>query len=112
MLIKIYNFFGFKTQLEKAWEEFEEVEDALCIYTLDESTANIVHLLEEISDLTNVISGIAKTRHGVNLEQIDSVREGKQVRTCKIIDKIVKFEKENGKLSPEGRIRKYEELRR
>ena len=103
---KICEFFGPENQLEKAWEEFNEIGVAIYNYEQYTSTGNIVHLLEEINDLKNVVEGIAKSVHKVNLEDTETKKQDKIDRTNAIIDQIDK------KLSYNDMVKAYDEIRR
>jgi len=106
MQIKIFKFFGFTIQLEKAWEEYDEVGDALRKFTRYPCKANIIAVLDELNDCTNVMEGIAKVEYGVNMDEIKANKKHKLVRTSVIIDKIDK------NLSYKDKIKEYDRLRK
>ncbi|MDB4302115.1 hypothetical protein N9924_00970 [bacterium] len=103
---KIYNFFGWDVQMEKADEELKETNVAMIRYNINPTTENMVAWLDEIGDQLNVASGIAEVKHSVNMSEIESFMKIKQMRTIRIIRQIPKG------LSYKEKIKEYERIRK
>jgi len=85
--LRIRNFFGEDTQIDKAHEELDEITEALENYCNDPSIENLTHLLHEIDDLKNVAEGMA-LKKGILLNELASHKEGQLNRTIGFIDQI------------------------
>ena len=103
--LKICNFFGVEEQQAKAEEEAMEINEALVIYSRNETMENLKHCLNEVNDLLNVLEGIY-VKMGGCLEEIQADKEFSLNRTIQIINAIPKHVKQR------DRVAEYEKIRR
>lgn len=90
-LIKIYNEFGFDTQLNQLIEENHETNSALKHYKIafwmDAETKDLfLNYLDELGDQLNVALGIARVKYGITLDDANAMRLYKISRTIRIIN--------------------------
>ena len=89
-LLKIYNFFGSTEQKAKVAEEKAEFVKAYYTWFDDSTKGNLLHLIDELNDMTILISQHALQK-GISVQEMESMLYNKLGRTIEIIDKLNKL---------------------
>jgi len=100
--IKIYRFFGKIAQYSKAKEEFMEIVHAFIAFILSPTRDNLIHLVSELDDLTNVLEGMGAVEHGISENELHADKEYKIHRTTGLMSKC----------TGEDKVEQYNRLRR
>ena len=84
---KICRFFGEPAQILKAHEELDEIQEAFEDYLNNQNQETLKHVLNEVLDMYNVLSGIYDANGG-ELDKVWSEAKNKLKITIEIIGKI------------------------
>ena len=88
---KIFNYFGYENQRRKLNEEVQELNDAILLY--EKGIGNIENVIEEISDIKNVLEGFI-----IKYEITENkIRKNRQYKVDRTIDRINSGYYGNGK---------------
>lgn len=82
---EIYEYFGRDAQHTHAGKEFVEIVDAYTRFKAYPSKYNLIHLVTELDDLTNVLEGIALVEHDIWPDELHEEKDYKLDRTLRII---------------------------